>query len=92
MDDPQAHLLRHARHLVVEEDGTTVHTDPDGSLHLDEQEWRLRGVFRDETTATAQLAIAREPPGFCDEPGCFATAPMLPDKDQWTDGFVTVVH
>lgn len=92
MDDPQVYLLWHARHLVLEEDGTTIHTDPDGTLYLDEEEWRVLGVFRDEATASAYLAVARELPGFRDEPDCFEIAPMLPDEDLWTNGYFTVVH
>jgi hypothetical protein len=52
------YLLWHARHLVIEDDGSTVHTDPDGNPHLDEEEWRLLGVFRDEATAI-------RPPASC---------------------------
>jgi hypothetical protein len=92
VENQQVHLLWHARHLVLEDDGSTIHTDPDGSMHLDEEEWRLLGVFRDEATATAHLAAARELPGFRDEPDCFRISPMRPDEDQWTDGFVTVIH
>ncbi|MER7756214.1 hypothetical protein [Kitasatospora sp. NPDC097643] len=92
MDDQQLYLLWHARHLVVEDDGSTRHRDPDGELHLDEEEWRLLGVFHDEATAAAHLATARTLPGFRDEPDCFRISPLLPDEDHWTEGYITVVH
>lgn len=68
-------VLWHARHLIVDEEGRTAHRDPDGEIHLDEEEWRILGIFRDEAAAEAQRGMSRKLPGFRDEPDCFDISP-----------------
>ncbi|MYX15558.1 hypothetical protein GTY67_19555 [Streptomyces sp. SID8374] len=82
-------VLWHARHLVVDEDGRTTHRDPDGEMHVDEEEWRILGIFTDEAAAEARRGLSRELPGFRDEPDCFDISPLVLDEDMWTDGYFT---
>ena len=89
VSETELYGLWHARHLVVEPDGGVIHRDPDGSLHLDEEEWRLLGVFSTEEAAKSQRERARELPGFRDEADCFDIAVLGLDHDLWTDGYVT---
>ncbi|MFD3409675.1 hypothetical protein [Streptomyces cyaneofuscatus] len=82
-------VLWHARHLIVDEEGRTAHRDPDGEIHLDEEEWRILGIFTDEAAAEAQRGMSRKLPGFRDEPDCFDISPLVLDEDMWTDGYFT---
>lgn len=68
-------VLWHARHLVLEEDGRTIHRDPDGEIHLDEEEWRILGIYVDKAAAEAQRDASRLLPGFREEPNCFDISP-----------------
>ncbi|MET8132969.1 hypothetical protein [Streptomyces sp. NPDC005251] len=83
------HLLWHARHLAVEEDGRIIHQDPDGSMHLDEEEWRVIGIYTTTAAAETQREASKDLPGFRREPDCFEISPLVLDEDLWTDGFVT---
>ncbi|MFG3495040.1 hypothetical protein [Streptomyces sp. NPDC047928] len=82
-------VLWHARHLVREEDGRTIHRDADGAMHLDEEEWRILGVYTAKEAAQAQRDKASTLPGFRDEPECFDISPLVLDEDLWTDGYFT---
>ncbi|WP_392958883.1 hypothetical protein [Streptomyces sp. LN245] len=85
----EVHVLWHARHLATEEDGRIIHQDPDGTVHLDEEEWRLVGVYTTEAAAETQREASKGLPGFRGEPGCFEISPLTLDEDLWTHGFVT---
>lgn len=89
MSGIETHVLWHVRHLAVEEDGRIIHHDADGSLHLDEEEWRILGIYSRRESAEAHLERARKLPGFCDEPDCFTISPLEIDEDLWTDGYFT---
>ncbi|MEU8520515.1 hypothetical protein [Streptomyces sp. NBC_01216] len=82
-------VLWHARHLVFEEDGRTIHRDPDGGIHADEEEWRIVGVYADMAAAEVQREASILLPGFRDEPDCFEISPLLIDQDEWVDGYFT---
>ncbi|MFJ8042044.1 hypothetical protein ACIRBX_16235 [Kitasatospora sp. NPDC096147] len=87
--DTTLYEVWHARHLAVEPDGTVIHHDPDGSLHTDQEEWRMLGLFSSEAAAEAWVTRARLLPGFREEPDCFVTHPVDPDQDSWTGGYFT---
>ncbi|MFD5517444.1 hypothetical protein [Streptomyces sp. NPDC127066] len=82
-------VLWHARHLAVEEDGRIVHRDPDGTLRLDEEKWRIIGLCTTEVSAEAQREASKDLPGFRDEPDCFEISSPTLDEDLWTEGFFT---
>ncbi|WP_406003454.1 hypothetical protein [Streptomyces sp. NBC_00829] len=82
-------ILWHARHLILEEDGRTIHRDPDGEIHVDEEEWRIIGVYADRAAAEAQRETSMVLPGFRDEPVCFDISPLVIDQDEWVDGYFT---
>ncbi|MEW2491313.1 hypothetical protein [Streptomyces sp. NPDC048411] len=82
-------ILWHARHLIEQEDGRTLHRDSDGEVRLDETEWRNLGVYPTESAAEAQEKVSMLLPGFRDEPDCFVITPMEVDTDDWIDGFFT---
>ncbi|MFE2540490.1 hypothetical protein [Actinacidiphila glaucinigra] len=84
------YALWHARHLAVEDDGRIIHLDADGTVHLDEEEWRIIGIYREQAAAEEQREISRKLPGFRDEPDCFEIVPVTVDEDLWNEGFVTV--
>ncbi|MGW5093625.1 hypothetical protein ACWEQ1_00275 [Streptomyces nodosus] len=88
---PQSELfvLWHARHLAVEEDGKAIHRDPDSSMHLDEEEWRILGICSDREMAEVWGQGAKQLPGFRDELDCFSISPLMLDEDLWTDGYFT---
>ncbi|MFE0627577.1 hypothetical protein ACFW3D_11435 [Streptomyces sp. NPDC058864] len=88
--DGDLYVLWHARHLAVEQDERVIHLDADGTIHLDEEEWRIIGIYPDQAVAERQLEISRRLPGFQDEPDCFEIAPVTVDEDLWDQGFVTV--
>ncbi|AJF69538.1 hypothetical protein SVTN_04380 [Streptomyces vietnamensis] len=67
-----------------------MHRDPDGEMHLDEEEWRIVGVYADRAAAEARKEAVIRLPGFRDEPHCFDISPMVIDQDEWVDGYVTV--
>ena len=85
----EVHVLWHARHLAVEESGMIVHRDPDGSIHLDEEEWRIIGVYATEANAEGQREVSRDLQGFRGESDCFEISPLTLDEDLWTEGFFT---
>ncbi|MEV8100427.1 hypothetical protein [Kitasatospora sp. NPDC085879] len=89
MDEIQGYLLWHARHLIEEDDGRIIHRDSDGSLHSDEEEWRLLGIYSTEQAAEAQLARARQLSGFSGEPDCFEIVPVELNQEMWLDGYFT---
>jgi hypothetical protein len=82
-------ILWHARHLILEEDGRTIHLDPDGEIHSDEEEWRILGIYATRAAAETQKRVSRELPGFRDEPDCFDIEPMVLDEDLWNHGYGT---
>ncbi|MER6539273.1 hypothetical protein ABT215_36955 [Streptomyces sp900105755] len=88
--DGNLYVLWHARHLAVEQDERVIHLDVDGTIHLNEEEWRIIGIYPDQSVAERQREIARKLPGFRDEPDCFEIAPVGVDEDLWNQGFVTV--
>ncbi|SEE57722.1 hypothetical protein SAMN05216489_07219 [Streptomyces sp. 3213] len=88
--DGDLYVLWHARHLAVEQDERVIHLDADGTIHLDEEEWRIIGIYPDQAVAERQREISRKLPGFRDEPDCFEIAPVTVDEDVWNEGFVTV--
>ncbi|MEU6969970.1 hypothetical protein AB0A71_19940 [Kitasatospora aureofaciens] len=79
MDGTQVYLLWHFRHLLVEEDGSTIHLDTEGNIYSDEEESRLLGFFRSEQDAVRCQEEARRLPGFREEPDCFAIYPQTLD-------------
>lgn len=85
----EVHVLWHARHLAMEDDGRIVHQDPDGSLHLDEEEWRILGVWTTEAAAEARRQASKGLPGFSGEPDCFDISSMTLDEDLWNHGYFT---
>ncbi|MEU1275617.1 hypothetical protein [Streptomyces sp. NPDC005799] len=87
--DSELYVLWHARHLAVEEEGRIIHRDPDGSLHLDEEEWRIIGIYARPADAEKQREVAKGLPGFRDEPDCFEISPVVVDEDLWREGFFT---
>ncbi|MFE9926490.1 hypothetical protein ACFYQA_34520 [Streptomyces sp. NPDC005774] len=86
---PEVFVLWHARHLAVEEDGEAIHRDLDGGIHLDEEEWRILGIYSDREMAGVRGQDAKQLPGFRDEPDCFCISPLMLDEDLWTDGYFT---
>ncbi|MFJ4869630.1 hypothetical protein [Streptomyces sp. NPDC088757] len=82
-------VLWHARHLALEEDGRTIHRDPDGGIHEDEEEWRIIGIYADKATAEERRAVSALLPGFRDESDCFEISPLEIDQDDWVDGYFT---
>ena len=85
----ELYVLWHARHLAVEEDGRIIHREPDGSLHLDEEEWRIIGIYSRRADAEKQKELSRFLPGFQDEPDCFEISPLVVDENAWEGGFFT---
>lgn len=85
----EVHVLWHASHLAVEEDGRVIHRDPEGSIHLDEEEWRIIGIYTTKAAAEMQRETSKHLRGFRCEPDCFEIAPLVLDEDLWTDGFFT---
>lgn len=81
MRETEVFVLWHARHLVVEEGGRTIHRDLDGGMHLDEEEWRILGIYSDKGDAEAQLERSRHLQGFREERECFEIAPLALDED-----------
>ncbi|WP_326791464.1 hypothetical protein OHA79_01985 [Streptomyces sp. NBC_00841] len=85
----EVHVLWHARHLAVEENGRIIHRDPDGIIHLDEEEWRIVGIYTTRSAAETQREASKDLRGFRCEPDCFEISPLVLDEDLWTDGFFT---
>lgn len=85
----EVHVLWHARHLAMEENGLITHLDPDGAIHSDEEEWRIIGIYAAPADAEAQRESSRNLKGFRDESDCFEIAPLTLDEDLWNHGFFT---
>ena len=85
----EVHVLWHARHLAMEENGLIIHRDPDGGLHSDEEEWRIIGIYAAEADAETQKESTKNLPGFRDESGCFEISSLTLDEDLWAEGFFT---
>lgn len=85
----EVHVLWHARHLAMEENGLITHLDPDGDIHSDEEEWRIIGIYAVAEGAEAQRESSKNLKGFRDESDCFEISPLTLDEDLWTHGFFT---
>ncbi|MGO1080997.1 DUF7336 domain-containing protein [Inquilinus sp. CA228] len=56
----------------------------------DHDDDKLIGVYRTEAAARAAIERVADQPGFRDYPYGFEICPYPLDKDQWTEGFITV--
>jgi hypothetical protein len=82
--------VRHARNL----DGSVEHGGPDGELVWDEEDGddlKILGVYSTERGARERIERARNTPGFAEEPDCFLIDTYVVDRDQWAEGFTTVL-
>ncbi|NES29198.1 hypothetical protein GCE86_18370 [Micromonospora terminaliae] len=88
-------LLWHVRHARWRDGRPTTHRDEAGELVWDEEDGddlKLLGAYSSEGRARDRIARARTLPGFRDEPDCFFIAHHTLDRDEWSDGFVSVPH
>jgi hypothetical protein len=51
---------------------------------------KLLGVYSTETRARDRIERSRQVAGFMDYPDAFVVARYDVDKDEWTEGFVTI--
>ena len=65
----------------------------DGEVRIDEQagdDVKLLGCYSTEECAQERIDRARLLPGFAEEPDCFTVSRYVIDRDEWTEGFVTM--
>jgi hypothetical protein len=85
-------LLWHISHACRDE-APPSHLDEYGNPLCDEQAGdspTVLGVYSSAAAAQARIESARTLPGFKDEPDCFQVSRYTLDKDEWTEGFVTM--
>jgi hypothetical protein len=58
----------------------------------DKEEIKLIGVYTSEDEARAAIRRRSAFPGFCDLPEGFHISELMLNEDQWTEGFVVIVH
>lgn len=63
-----------------------VHSMDDG-----EEDVKLIGVYSSRANAEATIARLRKAPGFSDAPAGFCIDEYQLDKDQWVEGYSTLV-
>jgi hypothetical protein len=59
-------------------------------LSDDETDDKLLGVYSSEESAKRRIRSASNVPGFADYPDAFMIDRYQVDKDEWTEGFVSV--
>jgi hypothetical protein len=59
-------------------------------LSDDETDDKLLGVYSSEESARRRIRSASSVPGFADYPDAFTIDRYQVDKDEWTEGFVSV--
>ena len=88
------HLLWHVRHARNLDGSEVEHRDSSGEVLIDEDfdDVKLVGVYRSPEVAASAATRAQSRPGVSDEPDCFTIDTYTLDKDNWTDGFVTITE
>ena len=58
----------------------------------DEEDSKLIGIYSSRAAVDSAVARLRSQPGFRDYPVGFGVDEYQVDKDQWTEGFVTMIN
>lgn len=83
-------LLYHVSHRRAGQ--PALHRDADGELIIDPgagDDVKLLGCYSTSVRAARRIDLARELPGFREEPECFVVSEYVVDRDEWTAGFET---
>lgn len=67
-----------------------THTFPVDSDEEPYENVKLLGVYSTEAKATDRIEVAKLLPGFREQPEGFVIGRNVIDRDEWTEGFVTV--
>ncbi|MGW0194640.1 DUF7336 domain-containing protein [Nonomuraea sp. NPDC003201] len=87
----KVYILWHVHHVAVDEAGNVRHFE-NGEFSAREDlgdDVKLLGVYSTPGRAEQRIRVARNLPGFRDEPDCFWSAEVEVDEDAWTSGYVT---